>query len=176
MWAGSAAYCRSTTVSLVEKDSWERLKAPKKKEMLWPLTWVLGSLVPLYNVPKNWRYTRNMAGAGTHKHILWLIVIFLWLIAGDTVATVLWRVESLLQYSFWIFLVFTSSLLCNYTSMLNFCHFILYPYSIVRKLFILLLMYIIMILTWKATVLTQKVLHSCELYPSVYFLNYTAKL
>lgn len=72
MWAGSAAYCFCTAVSLVEKNGWERLKAAKKKEMLRPLTWVLGPLVPLCNVPKNWRrYTSSMAGAGTHKHILW---------------------------------------------------------------------------------------------------------
>jgi hypothetical protein len=34
MWAGIAAYCRSTTVSLLEKDGSEGLKAVNLKEIL----------------------------------------------------------------------------------------------------------------------------------------------
>jgi len=174
MWAGSVAYCRSTMASLVENDDWERLfKAAKKKEMLWPLTWVLAPLVPLYNVPKNWRYTDVWLELELINTFCGELIFFLFNIRWYDSHCALkgWKSFAVMLYSFRIFLEFTLSLFCNYTSMLNFCHFILYPYSIVREL-----MYIILLLSWKATVSsTQKVLQSLWIVSQCYFLNYTEK-
>jgi len=175
MFGGSAACCRSTMGSFVEKDDWERLKAAKKKEMHWPLAWVLSPLVPLYNVPKNWRYTEVWLELELINTFCGKLLFFFCVTAGDAVATLRWRVENLMQCGcivsgyFWRLL--RPCFVIN-TSMLNFCHFILYPYSIVRELFILLLMYIIMILTWKATVSSvQKVLQSLWIVPQCLFFK-----